>query len=45
MATKTVTIPRDAGTGRIVSPGYAKTHPKTTVVEHRKVPSPPPKKK
>lgn len=42
MATKTVTIPRDAGSGRIVSPEYAKSHPKTTVIEHRKVPAPAP---
>lgn len=25
-------MPIDAGTGRIVSPGYADKHPKTTVV-------------
>lgn len=27
---------RDAGTGQFVKPGYAKTHPKTTVKEPRK---------
>jgi hypothetical protein len=27
---------RDAGTGHYVKPGYAKTHPKTTVTEHDK---------
>jgi hypothetical protein len=26
---------RDAGTGRYVKPGYAKTHPKTTVKESK----------
>jgi hypothetical protein len=44
VATKTVTIPRDAGTGRIVKPEYAKTHPKTTVVERRVVTTPAKKK-
>ncbi|WP_262347621.1 hypothetical protein [Nocardioides dongxiaopingii] len=29
----TRTITRDAGTGRIVKPSRAKTHPKTTVTE------------
>ena len=46
MATKTVTLPRDAGTGRIVTEKYAAAHPGTTTVEHRKVTKPaPPKKK
>ena len=45
MVNKTITIPRDAGTGRIVTKEYAKSHPKTTTVEHRKVPSPPPPSK
>lgn len=40
--TKTITMPRDAKSGRIVSPGYAKTHPSTTTVEHRVVPAAPP---
>lgn len=29
---KTVKLPKSAINGRIVSPEYAKTHPKTTVV-------------
>ncbi len=47
MATKTITMPRNAANGRIVSPEYAKAHPKTTTIEHRKVstPSVPAKKK
>jgi len=43
--TKTIVIPRDAGTGRIVTERYAKSHPKTTTVEHRKAPAPAPAKK
>jgi len=45
--TKTVVINRDAKTGEFVKPGYVKTHPATTTVEHRKVVvnNPPPKKK
>jgi hypothetical protein len=35
--TKTITMPRDAITGQIVTKKYAETHPKTTTVEHRKV--------
>lgn len=35
-AKSTVTIHRSAITGRIVKPGYAKSHPKTTVTEHYK---------
>ena len=35
--TKTVTMIRDAGTGRLVTKSYAEKHPKTTVVEKRKV--------
>lgn len=44
---KTIVMPRDAETGRIVSKEYAKSHPRTTTVEHRTVqrPSPAPKKK
>ena len=45
MATKTIVMPRDARTGQIVTPGYAKSHPSTTTVEHRNVPKPAPKKK
>jgi len=46
MATKTVVMPRDAKTGQIVTEKYAKAHPSTTTIEHRKVPAPPaPKKK
>ena len=33
---RTVKIGRDAKTGRIVSPGYAKKHPNTTTVETRR---------
>lgn len=33
-------IARDAGTGRIVTPQYAASHPKTTVVETIKRPAP-----
>lgn len=32
---KTQTIRRDAGTGRFVTPAKVKSHPKTTVTEHR----------
>lgn len=41
MSTKsrTITMPRDAKTGRIVSPGYAERHPSTTTVEKRQVPA------
>lgn len=35
--TKIVTCIRDAGTGRFVPKTYAEKHPKTTVVEKRKV--------
>lgn len=33
---KTVTVNRSAVTGRFVTSNYAKSHPKTTVTEHRK---------
>jgi len=39
--TKTITMPRDAKTGRIVTPDYAKNHPSTTTVEKRIVPAKP----
>lgn len=32
---KSVTVRRDAGTGRFVTPAKVKSHPKTTVTEHR----------
>ena len=32
---KSVTINRDAGTGRFVTPSKVKSNPKTTVTEHR----------
>lgn len=35
---KTQTVVRDAGTGKFVKPGKAKTHPKTTVRETIKRP-------
>ena len=38
--TRTIVMPRDARTGQIVTPGYAKTHPSTTTVEKRVVPAP-----
>jgi hypothetical protein len=44
MATKTVTMNRNAKTGQIVTPAYAKSHPATTTVEHRKVVTPAPSK-
>jgi hypothetical protein len=44
MATKTVTMNRDAKTGQIVKPAYVKSHPATTTVEHRKVVAPAPSK-
>jgi hypothetical protein len=37
--TKTITMPRDAKTGRIVTEDYAKKHPGTTTVEKRVVPT------
>lgn len=37
MATKTIVMPRDAKTGRLVSPAEAARRPASTVVEHRKV--------
>ena len=40
---KSKTIARSAVTGRIVSPTYAKSHPRTTVVE--RVPAGRPKRK
>lgn len=45
MATKTIVMPRDSKTGRIVTPEYAKSHKSTTTVELRKVPAPAPSKK
>ena len=35
--TRTIRIGRDAKTGRIVSPSYVKSHPKTTTTETRTV--------
>ena len=35
MARKTITLVRSAVSGKFVSPGYAKKHPKTTETEHR----------
>ena len=32
----TITNPRDAITGKFVTPGYARKHPKTTETEHNK---------
>ncbi len=41
MATKkTVEHNRSAVSGRFVTEGYAKSHPKTTVTEHRPAPKP-----
>jgi hypothetical protein len=45
MATKTIVMPRNARTGQLVTEKYAKSHPGTTTVEHRKVSTPAPKKK
>lgn len=36
---------RSAITGRFVTESYVKRHPSTTVMEHRKLPVCPPKKK
>jgi len=41
-ATRTIIMPRDAETGRIVSRDYARSHPNSTTIEHRRVPAPPP---
>jgi hypothetical protein len=43
--TRTVTMNRSAITGRTVTEAYAKSHPKTTVTETRKVPVAKPAKK
>lgn len=41
----TTTVNRSAVTGKFVTERYAQTHPKTTVTERVKTPSPPPKRK
>lgn len=38
---KTVEHNRSAVSGRFVTEHYAKTHPRTTVTEHRPAPKPP----
>jgi len=44
MANKnTITVNRSAKTGQFVTPGFVKTHPATTVTEHRPAPKQPKK--